>query len=171
MFARQQNLPHNTQQQRGSDQKICDGQKIVLNAFSIGASYLWQDGTTSQDYVVSRQGNYFVEVNNNCGSSADSINIIDANCDIFIPNAFSPNEDRKNDVFRISGGNDIREFSIKIYDRWGSLVYASDNALEGWRGICSNKKCEIGMYVYLVQFKKVADPSTRLLKGTVLLVR
>ncbi len=95
--------------------------------------------------------------------------------DVFIPNAFSPNGDGKNDLFEISKSQDIVEIEqMSIYDRWGvpvfddSKLFARD--LPGWDGTFRNNKASGGVYLYQVQIR-MNDQKVRRLSGTVLLIR
>ena len=51
----------------------------------------------------------------------------------FVPNAFTPNGDGNNDIFQIYG-EDIKTVSMKVFNRWGELVYETTNSLAGWNG-------------------------------------
>jgi gliding motility-associated-like protein len=85
--------------------------------------------------------------------AVDSIKIgYEACTNIFIPNAFSPNNDGANDVFRVLGGN-IFDFNLKIYNRWGELVFESNKIDEGWDGKYKGKDVTAGVYVWLLDAK------------------
>jgi len=59
----------------GPDTLLCEGSSLILNSYSDGASYIWQDGSTNSNFIVSEEGTYFVEVNfNNC-ISTDTIEV------------------------------------------------------------------------------------------------
>ncbi len=66
---------------------------------------------------------------------------------LFVPNAFSPNADSKNDVFDISG-NEIADYTIALYNRWGTQVYAWKKGEPGWDGQYKGVKAPEGLYVY-----------------------
>jgi gliding motility-associated-like protein len=78
---------------------------------------------------------------------------------IYIPNAFSPNGDGKNDVFYCYGVN-LKGFEMQIFDRWGEMVYKTDEITEGWRGDTkrSNTISKVDTYIYKV---KVVDSELR----------
>jgi gliding motility-associated-like protein len=59
----------------GNDTVACQGTTILLNATSIGATYIWQDGSTAPVYNVLQSGNYFVSASTNCGTVRDSISV------------------------------------------------------------------------------------------------
>jgi gliding motility-associated-like protein len=91
---------------------------------------------------------------------------------LVIPNAFSPNGDGENDVFRVRGMN-VTEVQFVIYDRWGQKVYDKDDAANldtGWDGTKNGQESEIGVYVYYgtVSF---TDGKEEIIRGNVSLIR
>lgn len=59
----------------GIDTTLCDGNSLILNAGGSGNTYVWQDGSTDSNFLVSNSGIYWVEVGNTCGSTLDSITV------------------------------------------------------------------------------------------------
>ncbi|HWB62635.1 MAG TPA: gliding motility-associated C-terminal domain-containing protein [Chitinophagales bacterium] len=72
---------------------------------------------------------------------------VDQAVPIYIPNAFSPNGDGNNDEFKVYG-EAIKAFDMKIFDRWGEMVYSSNNALTGWDGSYKGEPAPQGIYTY-----------------------
>ncbi|HMQ47337.1 MAG TPA: gliding motility-associated C-terminal domain-containing protein [Saprospiraceae bacterium] len=71
---------------------------------------------------------------------------------VFIPNAVSPNDDGRNDVFSIYGGKSVDKIaSVKVFDRWGALLYDNEGGSEGWNGTFKGKKLPVGVYTYLIE--------------------
>ena len=89
---------------------------------------------------------------------------------VFVPDAFSPNADGKNDVFNIRLGADATGMDIVIYDRWGNQVFHSNSILNGWDGMYNSKVAEVGVYHYLLQVK-FRDGKTKQLTGDISLIR
>lgn len=90
---------------------------------------------------------------------------------LFVPNAFTPDGDGINDRFVIQGHN-LTDYSIKIRDRWGQLVYTSTDLSNGWNGSQFNtgKAAPIGSYTYTIRYR-VLPEQDRYQTGTVILVR
>jgi gliding motility-associated-like protein len=102
-------------------------------------------------------------------------NTIDCACEIYVPNVFSPNGDSKNDVFKAIPGSScsLTQFSLKVFDRFGALVFESTSADEGWDGSYKGQLAPSATYLYVVQYE-LMDDSKKLLKvnsGEVALVR
>ena len=74
---------------------------------------------------------------------------------VYIPNAFTPNEDGYNDVF-IPVGYGINEIRLTVFDRWGAQIFTSNETSIGWDGSHKGKQCEQGVYVYKAEVKTMA---------------
>ena len=69
---------------------------------------------------------------------------------LYIPNSFTPNGDGMNDVFEIFGKTDCDLFKLYIYNRWGNLIYKTDDILNFWDGKVNNEFVQEGVYCYLI---------------------
>ncbi|MFI5164964.1 MAG: gliding motility-associated C-terminal domain-containing protein, partial [Bacteroidia bacterium] len=88
---------------------------------------------------------------NNCSASKNIA--VDEICksNLYLPDAFTPNGDGVNDVFKISGVSTCYPFSIKIFDRWGILVYETSKSQLSWDGRTSSGiKIVEGTYYYIL---------------------
>jgi gliding motility-associated-like protein len=99
---------------------------------------------------------YVVQVNANTG-------------DFFIPNAFTPNNDGKNDVWKVYGSS-IRGLEVKIFSQWGQVVFSSKDPQGGWDGYYGGKPAPVGPYIYVVKVV-FTDGKSLTRKGTVSLIR
>lgn len=92
---------------------------------------------------------------------------------LVIPTAFSPNGDGRNDVFHIIKGNDVKSVDLRVFDRFGNLVFHTIDAKGAWDGTYKGKPCEMGTYYYslTVWFDNDYQNSNKLYKGEVTLVR
>jgi gliding motility-associated-like protein len=72
--------------------------------------------------------------------------------EVFVPNSFSPNEDGLNDVF-LSNSYEIDGWNLTVFNRWGSQVFQSKSALEGWDGKFNGKSVEMGSYYWTLIYK------------------
>jgi gliding motility-associated-like protein len=89
---------------------------------------------------------------------------------LYAPNAFSPDSDGINDFFKISGQG-ILDFQIEIYNRWGQMVYKSDDLSKGWNGTFKGKNLPTGSYVYKIKTIQNGNGEELVKTGTVALVR
>ena len=89
---------------------------------------------------------------------------------LYAPNAFSPDSDGINDFFKISGQG-ILDFQIEIYNRWGQMVYKSDDLSKGWNGTFKGENLPTGSYIYKIKTIKNGNGEELVKTGTVALVR
>jgi gliding motility-associated-like protein len=88
---------------------------------------------------------------------------------LYIPNSFSPDGNGLNDRFNVIGHN-VNDFSMRIYNRDGNLVYISDNINESWDGKSSQATDEPGVYVYLIR-AAFENGQEKEYKGTVTIIK
>jgi gliding motility-associated-like protein len=95
--------------------------------------------------------------------------IIEESISIQAPDAFTPNGDGLNDTFQVIA-KALKNFKVEIFDRWGRLVFASENTLNQWDGTIQGNDAPLGVYVYIVSG---ADNKGKKLnqKGSLLLMR
>jgi gliding motility-associated-like protein len=70
---------------------------------------------------------------------------------LWIPDAFTPNDDRINDVFLLKGGS-LKYYEITVYNRWGEKLFFSDDLNVSWDGTFHDKPCQSDAYVYIVKY-------------------
>lgn len=106
-----------------------------------------------------------------CPDDICSIVIIKPTWSFFIPNSFTPNGDLVNDGFRGYGEN-IKEYQLLIFDRWGNQIFKTNNLSEAWNGKANNgaKIAQQDVYIYVVILKDVFNGNHRY-TGTVTLVK
>ncbi len=107
---------------------------------------------------------------NGCSDTARQTIVIDGDYTCYVPNAFTPNLDIHNNEFKVYSFG-ISEFSMVIYDRWGSEVFSSTDPEKGWDGEYRGVKCPEDIYVYKVEYTPVTDPYPRKKTGTIILMR
>ena len=90
--------------------------------------------------------------------------------ELLIPNAFSPNSDGQNDMFRISNITDEKLIDFKVFNRWGTILFRTTDAKQGWDGTNKGQQQPIGVYGYVIRIG-YADGYVETYKGTVTLIR
>jgi gliding motility-associated-like protein len=154
----------------GLDTSICEGETVFLDAGNPGLNHVWNTGATSQTIdVVNVPITVTVMVDRDGCYASDSVRINSA-CDIFVPNAFSPNDDGLNDVFTYISKH-VSGAEIWVYDRWGKRVFYSETEKERWDGTDGwDTNYPAGLYVYIIRGTyRSGKPFD--LNGTVLLLR
>lgn len=121
----------------GNDTVFCYDSlnNYILKVDTIYDNYLWQDGSTNYFYSVNEPGNYFVTVQLGSCITTDSINVQVDSCLIsIVPNIFTPNGDGINDYFIIENIERYPNSTLEVFNRWGKIVYKSDNYKNDWNG-------------------------------------
>jgi len=160
----------------GDDQEICFGDSLLLDAGNdnIYSQYVWNNNSTGRFLQVKQDGLYSVRVSNPCGTRFDTVYINFRNCEplLTVPNAFTPDQDGLNDVFLATGVN-ISSFNLQVYNRWGELLFESNDLAKGWDGRKGGIKCPSDVYVWMVSYQSTAldKPIREVLRGTVVLLR
>jgi gliding motility-associated-like protein len=129
---------------------------------------------TTQTATKLRTGYYGVVVTDANGCSAvDSVFIEPGPCcdEVFVPNAFSPNGDGKNDIWRIVTAAGFDLIQLDLYDRWGNKVWGTVDPLQGWDGTLRGKDMDMETYFYIFRYHCHADGNDYMKKGDVILVR
>ncbi len=151
---------------------FCAAPTIILDAGSGYQNYLWQDGTTNQTIHVMQAGTYSVIVNNFGCIATDTI-IVKPCIDVEVPNVFTPNGDGINDEF-YAKGNFLDYFNMKIFNRWGNIVFESSDISGKWDGKINGKEASEGTYFWVINYKSksyLLNNQEEQLKGWVSLVR
>ena len=97
------------------------------------------------------------------------INVFD-HADIYVPTAFTPNDDGKNDVLRVVAPGFRQLLFFRIYNRWGQLVFETKDMNKGWNGAIQNRPLASDVYVWIVLGIDASNQRMER-KGTVLLIR
>jgi gliding motility-associated-like protein len=171
----------------GPDITVLTGTAVQLNAISGQGITIWKwspaDGLScvncpSPIATPKRTTAYIVQATNQYGCTAADTVFVKLICDqnrLRIPNAFTPDNNGKNDVFYVKGTGASLIKSFRIYGRWGEIVFEKQNVYvddrsAGWDGNINGKPAPPGGYVYMVEL--VCDTGELFeLKGSVLLLR
>lgn len=160
----------------GNDTAICLSSVLTLEAADSFISYLWNTGSISQSIQIRDAGKYKVTVidKNGCIIS-DSINISEQAdalpVDMFMPNAFSPNDDNINETYPGNKYSDPGSpYLLRIYNRWGEKIFESDSPKIEWDGKFKDEMAPQDVYVFYVKYVG-CDEVERWFRGTFTLIR
>jgi gliding motility-associated-like protein len=159
-----------------NDKVICEGESVFLenNYKENGVSYLWNDLSVYPGLTVNKPGTYWLQVANGCGVARDTVLVYNraegCECDLYVANAFTPNNDGKNDLLRASSNCQVAG-EISIYNRNGERVYYSRDLQKGWDGIFRGTKQPTGVFVYQVNYRLGTGNELLYKKGSFVLIR
>jgi len=136
----------------GSDTSICNYTPFALQTTQPFISYLWNTTESTAQILVDSSSTYWVQVTDNNGCmNSDSININMLQCNLNLGNVITPDGNGLNDMF-YTGGEDLKQFHLIIYNRWGQKVYETLSINEKW--VCD---CTVGTYYYVIEVVDIND--------------
>jgi gliding motility-associated-like protein len=131
---------------------------VVIDAGNEGGEYEWSNGESTQIIMASAYGWYYVQVTNihEC-VTRDSAEVIEF-CPptIHVPNTFTPNGDGTNDIWQPSGKG-IGEYSVQVFDRYGVVIFQSNDPNVGWDGTMHGKYVMNDVYIWRMEYRFVED--------------
>ena len=139
-------------------------------------TYRWNTSPPQDSQLISglSAGSYSVTVTdaNSCTFTFSNERVGEYFPRIYLPNAFSPNEDGKNDVF-LAVSDCFLDVELKIFSKWGEIVFYSNDMNLGWNGTYRGSDLPSGIYTYLMSNSGTIEgkPFTEVKKGTVRLFR
>ncbi len=151
---------------------VYSGSSVKLHAGGGFTEYLWSTGSADSIITVDNGGNYFVRVQDiHCCYNTDSVyvNVFK----FYIPTAFAP--DGVNKIFQVISAYKNISLMMYIYDRWGQLIFQSNDINKGWDGTMNGQKCMPAVYAWKVFIDFLGDEiltnGSIVFNGTVTLVR
>ena len=158
---------------------VMSGESAQLNASVTGsmASVTWEpesilvtpQALTSATASLSHDTVFNLTVVDVNGCKASKELVVKVLFNMHIPSAFTPNNDRLNDVFRIPPGSSVTLKEFSVIDRWGNVVFRTTDITKGWNGKYQSRNLDAGIFVYLI--KGVIKGKEVMEKGTVTLIR
>jgi gliding motility-associated-like protein len=155
------------------DTTICSNSSLILLAPTGYQNYLWNDGSVSSSLTITKMGDYWLQITGNNGCvGKDSISVLKKEClkGFYIPSAFTPNSDGKNDLFRPLLFGDVKKYQFTIYNRWGQVVFHSNEVGKGWDGKLSSINQGTFVFAWLCEYQFEGD-ELKIERGTVTLIR
>jgi len=155
------------------DTSMCTYGSLQLTAAAGYDNYLWSNNSSGESITITEPGLYWLEVTDtdHC-VGRDTIVVGQKDCleGFFIPNAFTPNNDGKNDYFKPEVLGNIDRYQFAIFNRWGQAIFKSTNPAQGWDGTLKGELQPAGTYVWICTYQFAGSP-TVIKKGTVILIR
>jgi len=155
------------------DTFLCEDTPILFEFDPTNASYIWQDGSTNSTYEINQLGIYTLTISNSCGTSDFTMKVHpkDCSCNIYIPNAFNPGNGGINETLVISSDCEIAGFKLKIFNRWGQIVFESNSPLIQWDGTLDGTQLPQDVYIYELTYSQKGKNKLYNSQGIITLLR
>lgn len=156
-----------------NDTSICTYGNLFLKPNSAFQSYLWNNGSTNHFINIVQPGQYWLQVKDNNGCTGiDSTIILPKDClkGFFMPTAFTPNNDGKNDIIKPILLGKVRQYLFKIYNRWGQLIFQTTDLSNGWNGTFKGLNQDGNVFIWMCTYQ-FENELTQNKKGTFILIR
>lgn len=151
--------------------ELCEREETVLELNQANTTYEWEDGSVSASRAVTGEGLYWVSATNECGTQYDSVWVEEKECpcQLFIPEAFTPNNDGDNDEFIAVTDCGLKVYEMTIFDRWGKVLFNTET-FKPWDGRFNDKELPSGAYSYSLLYQHEFEIRTEKRIGTVFLL-
>lgn len=147
-------------------------QQLVLNAMGgLFSDYRWNTGENTPSITINKPGTYWIVATDEKGCvSHDTILVKNARGFLVFPNAFTPDANQHNDFFCPVGSN-VSTFHMWIFDRWGQVIFETDNMNQGWDGKSKGETCPSGLYIYTASYELQPGTGIKTQRGAFTLLR
>lgn len=142
-----------------ADTVACRDSLVILSAYpDDAATYAWSTGATTSQIETHKDGTFTVNITTKEGciqqaSATISTKYCGPVCPtLFMPNAFSPNDDGHNDFFQPMNGMDMTSLDLSVYNRFGERVFYGNGLKARWDGRSGNKPSDAGTYFYYSRY-------------------
>jgi gliding motility-associated-like protein len=140
----------------GTDTTFCGKENMELKPEKLNITpdnYLWSTGENTPTISVTEEGTYWLQISEGNCVVKDYIYITGGyeSGTLWIPNTFTPNNDRLNETFKPIG-TDILQFDMKIYNLWGEKIFETTDYNIGWDGMYKGQVAEMATYVWLINY-------------------
>lgn len=151
---------------------ICNYGKLILLPNKRYQSYEWSTGYNGEIVQVEHPGIYWLQVidENGCVGK-DSITVFEKHClsGIYFSNAFTPDGDGKNDIFKPVVARKVKQYRFSVFNRWGSIVFQTTDTEKGWDGKVGGNVQSAGVFIWTCSYQ-FEDGEPKLERGTVTII-
>jgi gliding motility-associated-like protein len=151
----------------------CPDSPVSLTVPLEGSAYTWSTGQMDRTLTVRGAGIYEFAVTDLDGcqhTGSFTVQALDAEAQLFAPNAFTPDGDGINDIFTIQGFGE-EEARLAIYDRWGELLHETKQFPPSWDGFFRGEPVKQDVYVYQLEYRSLCSAAVVNTTGHVTVVR
>ncbi len=153
----------------GEDKIIIYGQDVTLGATHSGGSFFWDSSAylnclSCENTAAFPEATttFYANILDHYGCIARDSVTISLDGVIYVPNSFTPDGDGVNDVFKVNA-LDLTKFEMSIYNRWGQLIFETEDIAVGWNGNFKGEKVKMDTYVWKITYSDVNSTNQKLI--------
>jgi gliding motility-associated-like protein len=153
---------------------VSDDNRLIGVRQSPGTEILWNTGATTASISPQKEGAYWARIKYpRCGEETDTLRVKLklCECEMLIPNSFTPNEDGRNDYFFPVSQCEYSYFLLAITDRWGNPVFSTNSQSGRWDGRFKGNLCPEDIYIYRIETVERAGERKQVRTGHISLFR
>ena len=159
---------------KGIDITVSDATGIPVNA----RNWIFSNGSTGNNIKetlvftdsVTLTATLTIVDTNGCAGTTKSNRFFVIPNDYFLPNTITPDGNNINDEFKLNGFVQVKNFSMKVYNRWGQQVFESLDPDKGWNGTFMGELVPNGNYIYIMEFEDMSGKKYEK-KGYIMVMR
>jgi gliding motility-associated-like protein len=138
-----------------------------------GYTYKWGNNTTLDSIANLAAAVYSVTITDAKGCSVQlSQEVFQLRCcKYYLPNAFTPDNNDINDKIKAIGLGNLTVYKLRIYNRWGTMLFETETPTDFWDGNYNGKPLEMDTYFYMMQYECDNDKQPQIAKGEFILIR
>ncbi len=155
------------------DTGVCENQTVNANISSPTASIFWNNGSNLSVITPNQSGQYILTLTEGECITKDTINIsiLECGCDLYFPNAYSPDNNNLNELFYPTTECPLKQYKLQIFSRWGALIFESQDMKHGWDGTYKSLPVPNGAYIWVATYQSFITGKKYSQKGSVTLLR
>jgi gliding motility-associated-like protein len=155
------------------DTGICENQTINASINSPNASILWSNGSNLPLITPKQSGQFILTLTEGECITKDTINIaiLECGCDLYFPNAYSPNNNNLNELFYPTTECPLKQYKLQIFNRWGAVIFESQDIKQGWDGTYKSLPVPNGTYIWVATYQSLITGKKHNQKGSITLLR
>jgi gliding motility-associated-like protein len=157
----------------GPDTSICPYGDVQLKSTIPFDQYKWNTGSIAPNIIIKQPGMYWLQVqdDNDCiGKDTIIVNPKDCGKGFFVPTAFTPNNDGKNDLLKPILLGNVIQYHFWIYNRWGELIFETTDVTRGWDGMYKGQPQSSSVFVWQCSYQFLNE-TVKNEKGSFVLIR
>lgn len=138
-----------------SDTTICRFSELSPTIYIPARTYQWLGQPAGSTVKIIKSGTYTLIASNGSCVQTDSVvvNVLDCDCPVWAADVFTPNSDGLNDVFLPQFGCKITEMRLRIFNRWGELIFETTNPDQGWTAKIRNNEVVEGVFIWTLDYR------------------